>query len=411
MTVFDNDRHSANTSKKIRAVVESGAKSGKYRTTFASYGYFKGNDEKRTPVIDSETAPIVERIFKMRAADYNITRICRVLNDEGIPSPSVYRYQKLGKTDPKYSHHLWGNNTVKSILHNPIYIGNLALLRRTTVSYKNHNVINKDESDWIIVEHNHEPIISQELWDKVCEIDASVSHGKNIKTSVVKPLSGLCYCDTCGTKMKQTATVNSKRPVGYVCTLYGNFGKSHCTSHYITQKALEKVVLEVIQRQIDFVTNDSKAREKYLARKRRKEEAEEHSNKKHYQEVSKRIEELDGLIKSVYEDKFSGKIPEDVCIRLIEKNQAELKTLQEEYEVLKESAETEKQIEDDVDEYIRRLKSYAGAEELTRQMALDLIEYIIIVRNPDKRSDPRDIHIYYKLIDKPLKNKRNALAD
>ena len=55
----------------------------------------------------------------------------------------------------------------------------------------------------------------------------------------------------------------------------------------------------------------------------RKEEAEEHSNKKHYQEVSKRIEELDGLIRSVYEDKFSGKIPEDVCIRLIEKGRTE----------------------------------------------------------------------------------------
>ena len=143
----------------------------------------------------------------------------------------------------------------------------------------------------------------------------------------------------------------------------------------------------------------------------KKEEAEEYSNKKRYQEVGKRIDELDGLIQSVYEDKFSGKIPVDVCIRLIEKYQAELKALQEEYEVLKESAETEKQIVDDVDEYIRRLKSYAGAEELTRQMALDLIEYITIDRNPDKRSDPRDIHIYYKLIDKPLKNKRNALAD
>lgn len=37
-----NEWHSANTSKKIRAVVESGAKSGKYRTTFASYGYYQG---------------------------------------------------------------------------------------------------------------------------------------------------------------------------------------------------------------------------------------------------------------------------------------------------------------------------------------------------------------------------------
>ncbi len=170
-------------------------------------------------------------------------------------------------------------------------------------------------------------------------------------------------------------------------------------------------MLDDIQRQIDFVISDSKAREKYIARKRKEADTKESADKKRFKEVSKRIEELDGLIQSVYEDKFSGKIPEDVCIRLIEKYQAELKALQEEYEVLKETAETEKQIEDDVDEYIRRLRSYAGAEELTRQMALDLIEYITIDRNPDKRSDPRDIHIYYKLIDKPLKNKRNALAD
>ena len=409
MNVF-NEWHAASTSKKVRAVIEAGAKAGKYKTTSAAYGYIKGDDEKCTPVVNPETAPIVERIFQMRASGYNITRICRVLNDEGIPSPSVYRYQKLGKTDPKYSHHLWSNNTIKSILHNPIYIGNLALLRRTTVSYKNHKVITKDESEWIIVEHNHEPIISQELWDKCREIDASVSHGKNTKNGVVKPLSGLCYCDTCGTKMKQTATSNSKIPVGYVCTLYGNFGKAHCTSHYITQKALESVVLADIRRQIDFVVNDEKAREKYLAKKRSAVNSKERTNQKRLQEVTSRIDELDGLIQSVYEDKFSGKIPEDVCIRLIEKYQAELKALQEEYEMLKESAKTEKQIEDDVEEFIRRLKSYAGAEELTRQMALDLIEYIIVDKNPNKRNEARNIHIYYKLLDKPLKNKSNALA-
>ena len=169
-------------------------------------------------------------------------------------------------------------------------------------------------------------------------------------------------------------------------------------------------MLTDIRRQIDFVVNDEKAREKYLAKKRSAVNSKERTNQKRLQEVTSRIDELDGLIQSVYEDKFSGKIPEDVCIRLIEKYQAELKALQEEYEMLKESAETEKKIEDDVEEFIRRLKSYAGAEELTRQMALDLIEYIIVDKNPNKRNEARNIHIYYKLIDKPLKNKSNALA-
>ena len=62
-----------------------------------------------------------------------------------------------------------------------------------------------------------------------------------------------------------------------------------------------------------------------------------------------------------------------------------------------------------MDKYIRRLRSYAGAEQLTHQMALELIEYITIDENPNDKKAVRDIHVYYKLIDKPLKDRKNAL--
>ncbi len=58
MNLF-NEWHAANTSEKVKAVIESGAKAGKYKTISAAYGYIKGNDEKCTPIIDPETAPIV----------------------------------------------------------------------------------------------------------------------------------------------------------------------------------------------------------------------------------------------------------------------------------------------------------------------------------------------------------------
>ena len=57
----------------------------------------------------------------------------------------------------------------------------------------------------------------------------------------------------------------------------------------------------------------------------------------------------------------------------------------------------------DVEEYIRRLKKYANVPELTREMCLELIEYITVDEYAADR--PRDIHIYYKLLDKPLPNK------
>ncbi|MDE6781014.1 MAG: recombinase family protein [Ruminococcus sp.] len=58
-------------------------------------------------------------------------------------------------------------------------LGHLCQLKQTTVSYKNHKVINEDIEDLVIVESNHNPIISQELWNKCREVDASVRNGKS----------------------------------------------------------------------------------------------------------------------------------------------------------------------------------------------------------------------------------------
>ena len=283
-------------------------------------------------------------------------------------------------------------------------------MRTTTVSYKNHKVIRKDEADWIVVEHNHEPIIEQELWDKAHEVDASVSTGKSTKEGITLPLSGLCYCADCGTKAKQQSSAGGNTRAGYACGQYAYYGKQYCTSHYITVSALNQLVLDDIQRQIEFVRTDSNAREKFLARKRGLYASQHCNDKKRSQDISKRITELDRLIGSVYEDKVSGKMPEDMAFTLLDKYQTEKKSLQAEYDELQKRSDMARQDEDDVDEYIRRLKSYAGADELTRQMALDLIEYITLDENPRKKAIPRDIHIYYKLIDRPLNDKNNALA-
>lgn len=310
--------------QKIRAVVESGAKSGKYRTTFASYGYFKGDDEKRTPVINPVAAAVVRRIFEMRATGCNMKHIAKVLNDEGILTPDDYRYSLQG---------------------------------------------------------------------------------------ITLPLTGLCYCADCGSKFKQVGSAKRKSTVtGYSCGQYARFGKKYCSSHFITAHALQDIVLADIKRQIDFVMNDDKAREKYLARKQGLYLEQHSDDKKKLRDISKRIAELDRLIASVYEDKVTGKMPEDMAFTLLDKYQTEKKSLQAESDEMQKRSDIAKQDEADVDEYIRRLKSYAGAEELTRQMALDLIEYVTIDANPRKKAIPRDIHIYYKLIDKPLKSKNNALA-
>ncbi len=407
MNVF-NEWFAANTSKKLRAVFESNARSGKYKTTFAAYGYVKGDDANFTPQIDPEAAEVVRRIFKMRAAGWNVTKISETLNSEEILPPQDYKYSKLGKNAPQYSHHLWSPTAVKRILSNQIYLGHLVQLRTTTVSYKNHKTIQKSADEWAVIENNHEPIISQELWDKVREIEESVSTGKQTKKGVTMPLSGLGYCADCGTKMKQHYSSGAKAPYGYVCGFHARFGKEHCTSHHINYTDLESIILQDIRRQIDFVMNDDKAREKYLAHKRGESVSRNNADRKRQKDIEKRIADLDKLIQKIYEDKVLGSLPEKTCADLLTKYQQEKDTLQTELDTLVQRADADRQDEADVDEYIRRLKSYAGAEELTRQMCLDLIEYFTVDAYQGRKA-VRDIHIYYKLIDKPLKNKRNAL--
>ena len=148
-------------------IFSKNAKSGKYMTTFASYGYVKGDDENYTPQVDPEAAAVVRRIFEMRAEGIGRQTIANILNDEGVMIPLDYRYKKIGKEPPVYSRHLWQAQTIRRILVNPIYLGTLAQMKETTVSYKNHKTIYKNRADWVVIENNHEPIISRELWDKV----------------------------------------------------------------------------------------------------------------------------------------------------------------------------------------------------------------------------------------------------
>ena len=67
------------------------------------------------------------------------------------------------------------------MLDNMLYIGHLPQLRTSSVSYKNHKKYKKDQSDWVITYNNHEPIISQELWDKVQARRKSVARGRKTK--------------------------------------------------------------------------------------------------------------------------------------------------------------------------------------------------------------------------------------
>ena len=209
--------------------------------------------------------PIVCNIFEMRASGITPHHIADKLNEDGVPIPSDYYYAKLGKPNPRRTRHLWSPETVRQILHNYTYLGHLVQLRATMISYKNHKVVKNDEDDMIVVKNTHEPIVSQELWDRVREMEQSVSQGKRNSSGYVANLSGLIYCQDCGNKVRlawnNTTNGSKKKPRKYIrhnynCTSYMKFGKRYCPSHYIKMQDMDAIVLEDIRSLAQLVVED-----------------------------------------------------------------------------------------------------------------------------------------------------------
>lgn len=412
MNVF-NEWHAANTSKKVRAVREANAKAGRYQAAFAPYGYIAGSDEKRTLVIDDEAAPVVHKIFEMYASGMSGTKVSEALNAEHITAPSPYLEKKVGR--PRRCTEIcpyWSAGTVLQILKNSVYIGEMAQMKRTTSSYKNHKIIMKDESEWVVIHNAHKPIVEKELWDKCQERKKPYRRGRSTKRSGTDPLSGLIFCPDCGSTVRLSWNTTHKGKERkqviyrhfYNCGAYSRAGKFACTSHFIKYKDMQSIVVADIREHAELVLRDEEqAREDFLRRKEAQSDRQTAEDKRCYDKAKKRLNELELFIQSTYEDKVLKRVPENVCTRLLEKYEAERENLSEEVNTLSEKLEEEKRNELDVDEFISRIKKYVDIQELTREVCLDVIEYITVDEYSDNPEKPRKIDIFYKFIDKQYK--------
>ncbi len=250
MNVF-NEWHAANTSKKVKSVIRAQAKDGKYHSPKAPFGYVIVDKDKRLPVVDEPAASIVRRMFDMRLKGYSVNAIRDIFNDENIPCPQRYMEEKFGKNGDFRSLRLWSAISVKAILENPIYKGDLVQQRVTTVSYKNHKRIYRDESEFLVIPNTHEAIIERDVWNRVQALKQSVSRGRQQKRSgITHPLSGLMFCADCGGKMQmRRAVFKEKSYLSFDCGDHCRIGKAYCFSHYNCRKRHRRNYLDGYSKQ------------------------------------------------------------------------------------------------------------------------------------------------------------------
>lgn len=133
-------------------------------------------------------------------------KIARILNDEGIPSPTAYKqsngiHYHVAMKNPNFS--LWSSPTIYQMLHNQTYAGDLVQGRHKKVSYKTEKTVWLPKSQWIVVPNTHEAIVDRDTFETVQKVMAGRT--RSGRGGSIHPLARKIVCGCCGSVMEQTA--------------------------------------------------------------------------------------------------------------------------------------------------------------------------------------------------------------
>ena len=384
-----NEWYLRDLSRKQQAACRTKGESGKPLTNIAIYGYKKDPNDKNHWLIDEEAAEVVRRIYRLTIEGKTPYEITTILYNERIETPAAYHARHgtgLWKYKTDIPHpYSWNEATVKAILSKPEYAGDTVNFRTHKESYKDKKCVTNPKEDWLIFKDTHEAIIDRETWELVQKL---IKTPRRVDTiGEANPLTGLVFCADCGAKMYNHRTrgdIEKKKYPGdtYDCSTYTlSFRKKDtvCFKHRITTKALRVLILETIKAACASAIKD---KDKFLddirsASQLRQKEAVKDAKRK-LNKGRRRINELDGIIKKLYESYAVGKITEERFDSLLAEYEAEQK------ELSAFVTETEQQLstfeEDTVraEQFLKLAKKYTDFSELTTPMINEFIDKIVV---------------------------------
>lgn len=391
-----NEMHAKNTSQKVRAVLKNKGESGISLANNVPYGYKKDTNDKTKWLVDETSAEIVKEIFNLFIQGHGTFEIARILRERKILTPSEYNASiSTNSTNQEYQYK-WCGTTVAGILDRQEYIGDTVNFKCTTRSYKDKTRVNLPKEDRKIFKNTHEPIIDEYTWNIARQLRNN--RKKRAKSGKKSIFSGLLFCNDCGEKMYfQSPVVDLRNKDHYRCSSYKH-DTSACSSHYISDDALQSIVLENIQRVVSYMKDyEDLFIQEQLAKSTQNEIKKISKNKKELEKAKSRIIEIDNLFMHIYEDNVSGKITDDRFRNLsfnYDKEQQELKIKIE--QLSKDIENTEKK-DTDITQFISNVKKYTEITDLTPEILNELIEKILI-HQAEKIDGKKvqEIDIYYR---------------
>lgn len=404
-----NESYIANTSVSIRGALDINRKQGKFIGSFATYGYLKDPDDYHKLVIDDEAAEVVRTIFKWFIEGKSVIGITKNLNALGIPNPSEYKRQKgfNYKHTNKNNDGLWCDSTVRRMLRNQMYIGNMVQGKNTNLSYKIKKCRAKPKEEWIIVESTHEPIIDKETFEK-----AQSLFNRNTRTSPKKTevdlFSGFVKCADCHRAMSKKVNNHTYGVYKYYrCVTASKKSKTACSPHSIRIDVLEKTVLSSIQNMIDTAVELEKILDKINKQAVKNGDT---LTKKALDKLKNDRENIKKISLDLYPDYKANIITLDEYTTLKENMASKIADLDIKIAEYEKTIETEKSTQINQSDFIKKFTQFGKIDKLTRPILCELVDSILVHKNGDITINFKFMDVYEQLVDYLNETKPKYLA-
>ena len=372
-----NDAYCRDISIKVRSQLEIKRKKGDFIGSFAVYGYWKDPSDQHKLVVDEYAAAVVRDIFRWKLEGASQQRIADRLNGRGELSPMEYKrfcglqYKSGFHVKPKAK---WTAVAIGRILRNEFYVGTLVQGRRTTPNHKVKKTIQKPSEEWVRVEDSHPAIVEKEDFLAVGRLlmqDTRVAP----KEETVYLFSGLAFCGDCRQNMVRNSVCrNGKTYVYYMCG--NNRTNKACSSHRISEAALEQAVYLSLKEHIANILDVERILQCIETLPVHQEEVQKADAQlvKKQEEISR----YSRLKKTLYESLSDGLIDKEEYLELKSGYDMKIADAKAASEKLKEELEGLLQNRTGTSLWIERFKKYQNITELTRHIAVTLIERILV---------------------------------
>ena len=257
-----NAMYSRDISKKVSTALRAQMEMGAFRNRNLPYGYL-WNEDKTAYVVDEEAAAVVRQIFEWKRQEVSVYTIVERLKAEGIESPERHKRRAGTRNGDNIQGEGWCPSTIRGILQNRAYIGEMICGKSETALYKGLKKRITEKDKWVIVPDAHPPIVDPSDFEAVeRQMQKDSSHREtamewsaDIRAGMIDLFAGKAFCADCGKRMyyKRQRICGCKdvtfRGV-YDCSTHVRRGHATCFNHFIRQDALNEKVFNAIQDQL-----------------------------------------------------------------------------------------------------------------------------------------------------------------